>query len=288
MITQDRAVTSARFDALGTYVYLSTRRPDELAAAREIAEQILSDVDLTCSRFRPDSDLSRVNERDGRWVEVDRLLACAVQAACNAAEQTAGLVNPLLGVALVRLGYDRDFGLIDVKDDSDLAPLAPSPNLEAWREIEVDLRGAIRIPANTALDLGATAKAWAADLIANACEEELDGDILVSLGGDIATSGQSEAEPWEIAITERPGGATDQLVTLTSGGLATSSTQVRHWRRNGVRRHHILDPRTGFPCPEVWRTVTATGASCLAANVAATASIVLGDNAPEWLRVTRG
>ncbi len=143
----------------------------------------------------------------------------------------------------------------------------------------------IRIPAGTALDLGATAKAWAADLVATGVEEELGEPALVSLGGDLAIA-SPDGTPWRVAVAEHPGDLRERsacVVTLTEGGLATSSTRVRRWTRRGTVRHHLLDPRTGEPAHEVWRTVTATGPSAVAANTASTAAVVLGRAALPWL-----
>ena len=107
-----------RRQALGTYVFLGTRIPSDLELADRLAAEILEDVDRTCSRFRDDSDLCIVNNNPGVWVEVDPILAAAVTAACSAADQTGGLVNPLLGRPLVQLGYDRDFErLAEIESD---------------------------------------------------------------------------------------------------------------------------------------------------------------------------
>ena len=107
-----------RRQALGTYVFLGTRIPSDLELADRLAAEILEDVDRTCSRFRDDSDLSTVNNNPGVWVEVDPILVAAVTAACSAADQTGGLVNPLLGRPLVQLGYDRDFErLAEIESD---------------------------------------------------------------------------------------------------------------------------------------------------------------------------
>ena len=156
------------------------------------------------------------------------------------------------------------------------------PELRAWADIAVDPAGAVRIPQGTALDLGATAKAWTADLIASTFRQELAGAALVSLGGDIRISAPDGAA-WMIAISEHADADLAVRIGLDQGGLATSSTRVRRWTRAGVRRHHLLDPRTGLPAREVWRTVTATGPTCAAANTASTAAIVLGHLAPNWL-----
>jgi len=271
----------ARFRALGTQVFLAVRVADDLPRASRLAERVLADVDEVCSRFRDDSDLSRVNANPGSWVDVDPLLVAAVEVACRAAAATDGLVNPLLGRPLVRLGYDRDFRrLVDCEDEQTVVETAP-PDPQRWRDIRTDPDGGLHIPAGTALDLGATGKAWAADLIATAYDDELRGSAVVSVGGDLRIS-SPDGTPWPVAVTERPDGP-PTLVGLDRGGLTTSSTLVRRWTRRGARRHHLLDPRTGLPAAEVWRTVTATGATCTAANTASTAAVVLGPDAPAWL-----
>ncbi len=275
--------SATTFAALGTTVFVAVRDAADLTTARRLAAEVLRDVDEVCSRFRPDSDLSLANAHPGRWVEVDPLLVAAVEAAVGAARSTGGLVNPLLGRPLVHLGYDRDFALLVEREDDDSLPtMAPAPDPDAWREIALDPAGALRIPAGTALDLGATGKAWAADLVAAAHAEQLDASALVSVGGDLRIA-LPDGRPWPVAIADRPGDPPEALVTLDEGGLATSSTRVRRWTRHGVRRHHLLDPRTGLPAAEFWRTVTTTGASCVAANTASTAAVVLGPDAPAWL-----
>lgn len=275
--------SSATFETWGTYVFVATRAAGDLAPARRVTEIVLDDIGRACSRFRPDSDLSRANAEAGRWVEVDPLLVAAVSAACEAAEQTDGLVDPLLGRTLVQLGYDRDLAELPLAEQVPVVLWpADRPRPDRWREIGLDPDGAIRVPEGTALDLGSTGKAWAADVAAAAFATELSGSALVSIGGDLAVA-SPDGEPWPVAISTHPGAPAEATVGLDRGGLATSSTRVRRWARRGVRLHHLVDPRTGWPAAEVWRTVTATGPTCLAANTATTAAVVLGDDAPTWL-----
>lgn len=275
----------ARFRALGTDVFVAVRDARELGEATRIARAVLADVDDVASRFRPDTDLVAVNRDPGRWVSVDPLLVAAVEAALAAAEATGGLVSPLLGRPLVELGYDRDFGTLVERPGSGQSLSAPPP-LDAWREIRTDPSGRLRIPAGTALDLGSIGKAWAADLVATACAHRLSAAALVSVGGDLRISAP-DGGSWPVALSEQPGGPVTGVVHLDRGGLATSSTRVRRWASGGVRRHHLLDPRTGLPAAEVWHTVTATGDTCAAANTASTAAVVLGVEAPEWLDTHR-
>lgn len=270
-----------RFRALGTYVFVAVRDERELVAATRLARTVLDDVDDVASRFRPDTDLVAVNSAPGRWVVVDPLLVAAVDAAVAAAEATGGLVSPLLGRPIVELGYDRDFGAL-VEDPRASGLLSPPPHLDAWREIRTDPAGRVRIPTGTALDLGSIGKAWAADLVATAYERELTAAALVSVGGDLRIAAP-DGHSWPVALSERPAGPVAGVVHLDRGGLATSSTRVRRWASGGVRRHHLLDPRTGLPAAEVWHTVTATGDTCVAANTATTTAVVLGVEAPAWL-----
>ncbi|MGA8246884.1 MAG: FAD:protein FMN transferase [Nocardioides sp.] len=265
------------FRALGTYVYVATRDPRELAVARRLTERVLAEVDRTCSRFRDDSDLVRANAGAGHWVEVDPLLVAAVSVALDAARATDGLVHPLLGRQLVSWGYDRDYG--ELVDTGPVTP-PPAPGPRSWASLGL-AEDAIRVPADTALDLGSTGKAFAADLVVATLTGELDTAAIVSVGGDLAVS-RPDGDAWPVAVSGQP----DEpavIVWLERGGLATSNTQVRRWARGGTSCHHLLDPRTGAPADTTWETASCLGSTAVAANTASTASIVLGADAPAWL-----
>jgi thiamine biosynthesis lipoprotein len=283
LATLSPLVRHHRFRALGTYVHLATTA--DLARAVELAEAVLAEVDRACSRFRPDSDLSVANARAGTWTAVDPLLVAAVGVAIDAARETDGLVDPCLGQQLVEIGYDDDLAVVLARRSPRDVPAA-TPRPDAWREVGVDPGGAVLVPSGVQLDLGATAKAWASDLLAVTLVDALGGDALVSLGGDVRIAGEGRYA-WPVEVTEHPDGLGDDLpaerLTLDGGGLATSSMTVRRWTAGGVERHHLLDPRTGRPVTPYWRTVTATGPTCVAANVATTAAVVLGAGAERWL-----
>jgi thiamine biosynthesis lipoprotein len=285
------AVVRSRFEALGTYGELLLHgRPAALGTAVRLLRSELAAIDLACSRFRADSELVAVNAGAGRTVEVSPLLAEAVEVALVAAEQTGGDVDPTLGDTLVAAGYDADFGALPA-DGPPVAPRPPRPG--AWREIELDREaGTLRVPAGVALDLGATAKALAVDRAAAAIAAQTGAGVLVNVGGDLAAAGLLPPAGWPVRLTDdttrdptnvaRPG-RTGPVVQLHGGGLATSSTAVRRWRRGGRAYHHVLDPRTGLPVEPVWRTVTVTAATCVDANTASTAAVVRGRGAPSWL-----
>lgn len=277
------APASAQWALWSTYAFLAVDRPEQLSAARMIADDVLGRVELACSRFRADSELVRVNSRAGRWTEASPLLVAAVTAAIRGAELSGGLVDPCLGHALVSLGYDTDIDLVRRRRTESWPVLGTTASAGAWRRVEVR-ECAVLVPEGVALDLGATAKAWAADLVADTVAATLHCRVAVSLGGDVSVDGPSDGgvPTWPVRVTETPqGGGT--LVEVT-GGLATSSTLTRRWRGpRGVVVHHVLDPRTGTPAREVFRTVTALGGDALRANVASTAALVLGHDAPGWL-----
>jgi thiamine biosynthesis lipoprotein len=144
----------------------------------------------------------------------------------------------------------------------------------------------LTVPAGVRLDLGATAKAYAADLAAARVATRLGVGVLVSLGGDIATAADAPPGGWQILVRDRPGDPQCTVAVPAGTAVATSSTVSRRWSRGGFPRHHIVNPRTGQPAEPVWRTATAAAARCVDANTATTAALVRGAAAVSWLRRT--
>jgi len=280
---------STTLHALGTTATVVVRRPESLPRARAALVRELHAVDLACSRFRADSELVGLNRNAGDEVEVGPYLLTALGVALEAAEATAGAVDPTVGEALRLAGYDRTFALVRLRDGR-LVHVSAAPG-GGWRSIEIDReRRMVRIPKGVEVDLGATAKALAADRAAQAAANETGDAVVVSLGGDVAVAGDPPEEGWSVGLADNhaapfpDGGPT---VSVRSGGLATSGTCVRNWATSSGRAHHIIDPRTGIPAVTPWRTVSVAAASCVDANTASTAAIVLGDTAPEWLAARR-
>lgn len=256
--------------------------PRALRPAAEDLTSLLARVDAAASRFRRDSALSIANARAGRPTPVPKLLVDLVAAALDAAAATDGAVDPTLGRAMQRLGYDRDISA--VRTGTVAAAHAFRPG--RWQDVRLHREaGLLTVPRGTALDLGATAKAWTADHAARALASRYGTAVLVELGGDLAVAGSRPAG-WCVRVAEREG-ADGQLIALRDGGVTTSTTTVRRWQRNERTVHHIVDPRTGEPAAGPWRTVTVAAPSALEANTASTAAIVLGESAVEWLG-TRG
>ncbi len=260
-----------------------------LEGAREAVEEIVDAFDHACSRFRADSELCVLNEAAGTTVSVSSLLLDAVSAAIRAAQLTDGDVDPTVGEALIALGYDRDFAQVGAPGRA-VAPVRVA-SVPGWRTVEVDHdAGTVRMARGVRLDLGATAKALCSDRAAAAASQTVGCGVLVSLGGDIATSGQVPGDGWRVRVTDDhrdDGSAPGQSITLHSGGLATSSITVRRWQTGSGPAHHLIDPATGRSATSFWRTVSVTAASCLDANIASTASIIRGERALPWLESMR-
>jgi thiamine biosynthesis lipoprotein len=161
-------------------------------------------------------------------------------------------------------------------------------HIPGWRNVSLDGR-TLTLPPGTELDLGATAKAWAADRSAQRIANHLGCGVLVGLGGDISVAGPPPPGGWRIRVQDVTGHPDDDpdgpytQIAITRGGLATSSTAARRWRRGGDVLHHILDPRTGLPAAPVWRTVSVVAGTCADANAASTAAIIRGRDAMSWL-----
>ncbi len=270
------------FAALGTTAVVAVSEERALGEACAILADQLQHLDRTCSRFRSDSELERANARAGTTIVVSQQLAELVGVALAAAETTGGSVDPTLGGPLRAAGYDRTFSLVRERDSWAFAERRVPR--EQWRRVELDSdQLTLRTPPGVELDLGATAKAWASDHAACTIAAQTGCGVLVSLGGDIAVAGGTA---WPIRIAEdhtAPLDGPGPVVSIESGGLATSSTTVRRWRTDRGEAHHVLDPSTGRPAESFWRTASVAAATCLDANVAATAAIVLSHAAAAWL-----
>jgi len=246
------------FESMGCEVVVGGATPSELRAI----EGLFAESDRVFSRFRPDSELNRVNRSAGRFVAVSPLFAQTLAVALHAARETEGLVDPTLGAALEAAGYDLDFAsLAPVEEPHRTAPPG------AWRSVLL-IGCRVGLPRGLRLDLNGVVKSLAVD----DALKLLSGPGFVSAGGDVAARGGLT-----VALPD------GEAVWLRQGALATSSSAKRRWTRNGEVQHHLIDPTTGRPSASLWEQVTACGASCLAADIAAKAGFLLGEDGPGWL-----
>ncbi len=265
------------FDVWSTTASVVVTDPAALDAVVEIVKAGLDEVDRACSRFRGDSELAALTPGTRR---LSPLLADLIGTALDAAEASGGLVDPTVGSTMNALGYDRSIELLP----EDGEPIRVVTDVPGWRRLH--LHGdQLELPRDIRLDLGATAKARAADLTARQAAQTVGVGVLVELGGDIATSGPGPEHGWQILVQDTAADPACQVSLAPGSALATSSTVRRAWRRGGVRLHHIVDPRSATPAEPVWRSATVTAPTCVEANTASTAAVVLGREAAGWLAV---
>ena len=256
------------------------------AQAEGIVDAVLADVDRAASRFRPDSEVSALvraePEADGRVrAQISPLLTDLLVAADRAHRLSEGMVDPCLGAEEVACGYGSAPGAPIA------AEAAPARRGVRWSDVILDADSRrIDLPAGTLLDLGATAKARTADLLASRLSALADGaGVLVNLGGDIAVAGTAPRGGWILDIAGASVGTPGAQIALHDGAIATSSTRLRAWDgAAGTRAHHVIDPRTGVPARTPWAEASVIAGTCLDANTAATCALVLGEDAPAHLQ----
>lgn len=256
--------------------------PSVIESACEIVRSVLSDVDGAANRFQPESEVSRIAAERCPSVTVSSTLAELIRAALAAAVATDGNVDPTMGTNLALLGYDRDLDGTS-EGDADRNPNAPTAVGVAlrrpdWRDVA--LHGdCLTMPAGILLDLGATAKAWAADRAAERVAAELGCGVMVSLGGDLRVAGPAPDRGWEVLVQDGADQPSSSVHLAGAQAIATSSTLHRAWRSGGRRLHHILDPATCRPATVAWRSASVAADTCVRANTYSTACIVRGVDA---------
>ncbi|MBX3052040.1 MAG: FAD:protein FMN transferase [Caldilineaceae bacterium] len=261
-----------------------------------VGDQLLRDVEKMfreaenqLSRFRVDSDLSRLNQRAGRGEQnVSPLLLRVLVQALAAARRTEGIFDPTVLPQLRQAGYDRSFELLE-DENSPACPavdcrVAPCSTRGGWRNITIHQAGStVSLPAGMALDLGGIGKGWTVDR----ASEMLTGwgPALVDAGGDMRASGLPGGEGWPVAVQDPFHPERDLLtLTLADCSAATSTVGRRTWLRNGQRFHHLIDPRTGQPSASDLHTVTVVAPCAAEAEVAAKTVLLLGsDPGAAWL-----
>lgn len=244
---------------------------------REVPAEVES-IEAVLSRFRPESELSHLNQNIGEWVEVSETLLANVLAAKQGARITNGLYHPMLHDALVAAGYDRSFDQIESSE----AAIAIPPVTD-WQSIQVNIpQRKVRIPAP--VDVGGVAKGWTAEKIANRLA--VYGACLVDMGGDMAARGTPQDQAgWVVAVAE-PGGQEGDIVQVIvrNAAIVTSGKDYRHWQRGGKNQHHIIDPRTGQSAQTDVTSVTVMHPYAPTAEVYAKAVMLLGSKRGlEWI-----
>ena len=262
------------FTTWGLSGSLHTERDNMLAFAEDRLNHWLEVIDQACNRFRPDSELSRLNASTGEFVLSDALVLALV-AARRASDLTGGLCDPTVLTSLEALGYDRDYDTLGVVLDA-AVDLGPAPGFAALA-FDESTRTVYKT-ADWRIDLGASAKALVADLVAD--DVAPTGGVVVEIGGDVSVRGRGPEGPWVVGIAETLSiTGHEPRIGLGNGAIATSSNDVRTWRRGEEIVGHIIDPRTGRTAQSPFAAATVIDTDCVSANAFATAAILWGEDA---------
>jgi len=274
----------AEWSVWTTTARLVVTEESALAEATAVVFEQLAKVDAAANRFLAGSEVSRLARGTGTPAAVSPLLAELIGVALAAAAATGGAVDPTLGGPLLDLGCP-DWAAAEPTGPT-AGPDRPQPSVRrrtSWRDVRLDGR-MVTLPAGTLLDLGATAKAHAADRCAVAVADRFGCGALVSLGGDLRAAGPPPDGGWQVLVQDGPDEPASQVRLAGAAAVATSSTLHRTWRQGGTVRHHVLDPATCRPAAPVWRTVSVAADTCVRANTWSTAALVRGHAAERDLR----
>jgi thiamine biosynthesis lipoprotein len=281
------------FRSMGTVVTLVAPRETGERTFRSAAakvEHVFRREDRRFSRFRTDSELSRVNAAAGQWVQVSHPFAVLTERALRAATETDGLFDPTVLPALAAAGYDRDWAEVEARGDAEDEELAAirrefaalmikhSTACGAWREISLDGTN-LRIPEGAALDFGGIAKGWTVDRAAGKLSNLRWA--IVNAGGDLRVVGTPPRAGLEIGIEDPHDARAEALrLGLSLGALATTSVTVRAW---GQGNHQVIDPRTSLPAMTEVVQATVWGETCADAEVWSKAALLRGPEILDWI-----
>lgn len=233
-------------------------------------------VEHCLSRFRAESELCALNRSEGVPFTASPLLFRVVRLALEAAQATGGAFDPTILPALESAGYDRSFEHLQARRSGGVA-LREAPSTVDYRAVRLDpARSTITLPHGARIDLGGIGKGFAVDLAIEATGAT--PHRCINAGGDIAVRGTpGSGRGWTIAL-EDAGRRAGTSVSIVDSALATSTVSRRRWLHDGVEQHHLIDPRTRRPTDGPFRTVSVVARTCMQADVAAKAALVLGDD----------
>jgi thiamine biosynthesis lipoprotein len=262
----------AAFHAMGTTIAVIAPSGQAREALR-LTRDLFDEWERTLSRFRPESELSRLNAAAGFCVAIGPLLLTTLNKAIDAARATRGVFDPTVLQRMIEIGYDRTFEAMPPRLPA--VQNARASHVGGWREIMVDEpRRLVRLPAGVGLDFGGIAKGLAVDAALDLLTEQGIMPALINAGGDLAVRGTPPNLPhWPITA---PGKDEQWVIGLEQGALATSGLSRRRWMQGDQPRHHLIDPRTGEPSASALWSVTAVAGACAQAEVAAKTALILG------------
>jgi thiamine biosynthesis lipoprotein len=259
------------FPAMGSAVNLVV---DGDIGLIDVAIGWIEQLERRWTRFRPDSEISRLNDAAGQPVVVSRETADVVALAVEGWSRTGGRFDPTMLRELVAAGYDRTFAeLSGACAAHHQLPVRTSSCADVW----VDRASRIvQLPCDLSLDLGGIGKGRAADIVARGLIDAGASGVAVSIGGDVRLTGLAlDPGGWGVGI-DGPDGTPVAMVAVMDGGVATTTSARRHWSTASGDAHHLIDPATGRPSISDVAQVTVIAGDTAWAEVFAKGAFVAG------------
>ncbi len=270
----------AQFHALGTTIEVLVTDAAALEPVLEHVRTCVDEVDRTFSRFRPDSELSRLELGGSKPQRASALFLELLELADKATASTEGWFDPTIRDALEAAGYDRSIEDLEAHGPGPARPAHPAGG---WHRISYDRRrGLVEFHDGVRLDFGGIGKGFAVDYALRTLPP-IEGGVLVNAGGDLSVVGEAPEGGWICDIGTTRDSESEETVILWEGALATSGLGRRQWQRDGKHLHHLIDPGTGRPGKSPWQIVTVGARTCVVAEVAAKVAWLRGADGPAWL-----
>jgi thiamine biosynthesis lipoprotein len=255
------------------------RDEKKVEQAIDKAYEEIARVEELLSSHIADSDISRINSADGKFVNVSYETARVLKVAKLVYENTDGAFDITLGHIIDLWGFTTDSPTIP--DDNDVKELLLHTGTdkivvsEYLEGSDIAYRARLRNP-KAKIDLGGIAKGYAIMRAADTLKENGVKSGLVDAGGDIAVIGcKKGSKPFRIGIRSPSGETTIGVINALYTTVVTSGDYERYFIKDGVRYHHILNPKTGFPAKKS-RSVTVIAKDATIADALSTALFVMG------------
>jgi len=273
-----------RFRAMNTAILLAaeSKQPEQVF---ETAQKFVEQSEQRFTRFKETSELSALNRSAGNWISVSPEMLDLLLVALECHHATNGIFDPAILPDLQAAGYTKSFDQL-LEHSADLSPkLNRGSRSNPFAAIEIDsLQGRVRLPKGMQVDLGGIAKGWIAERAAHKMAEHTSA-CGVNAGGDMFLIGHPQGrENWEVALEDPRNPIQDLMILLVDGGaVATSSVIKRSWIQGEIKRHHLIDPRTGEPAETPWLSVTVFAPKAALAETFAKAILIAGSDGADTL-----
>jgi len=273
-----------RFRAMNTAILLAaeSKQPEQVF---ETAQKFVEQSEQRFTRFKETSELSALNRSAGNWISVSPEMLDLLLVALECHHATNGIFDPAILPDLQAAGYTKSFDQL-LEHSADLSPkLNRGSRSNPFAAIEIDsLQGRVRLPKGMQVDLGGIAKGWIAERAAHKMAEHTSA-CGVNAGGDMFLIGHPQGrENWEVALEDPRNPIQDLMILLVDGGaVATSSVIKRSWIQGEIKRHHLIDPRTGEPAETPWLSVTVFAPKAALAETFAKAILIAGPDGADTL-----